>query len=146
MNRLFQKKRTLKAVAFQSLAFAASVGLLALSSQFSHAATTGSANSEYISEAQNSIDSNFEADAELTDLSLYINLNPYGHRGRHSRRVQKDYTYVPRRSYTHKYPYSSRYKAYSRHGRPIYREHGHRSGSRSRHSYRHGRRYNYRHN
>ncbi len=136
MKTIFQKKRSSAAPLLHRLAMAASIGLLALSSQFSHAAIAGTVQGQFSDNTDSSFDRNSGVEAELTDISLRINLNPYGHRGKNSRRIQRGYRYQPRRSYSRQYRYDNRYNAYDRYGRPIYKEHRRKSNS-NRHSYRH---------
>lgn len=143
MKTVFLRKGSLAATVFQRLAFIASVGFLALSSQFLHAAPTGAANGAYSGGADRFIDKNLEAEAQLTDISIRFNLNPYGYRYKNSRRIRKGFSNVPRRSFGNRYPYGKRYSkrfsnfnSYDRYGRPIYRDYRRKSGSYGGHSFR----------
>ncbi len=136
MKIVFLRKGSFAATLLRRLALTASVGFLALSSQVLQAAPTGALSSGHSGGALSSIDKNLEAGAELTDLSIRINLNPFGYRNNNrkgnSRRIQRGYSNSPRRSFGNRYPHNKRfsgYSSYDRYGRPIYKEHRRKAGS-----------------
>lgn len=132
--KMLVQRNSVAAVAFRRLAVAASIGLLALTSQFSHASTVATIDSEFGGNEEDGIDRDLIADAELTELSVNINLNPYiyyrGHRGKNSRHLRKRYSNVQRKSYNHRYRHNSRFRSYGRSHRPIFKGHRRHAGSR----------------
>ncbi len=135
MKMSVQKKRTV-AVTFRRLAVAASIGLIALTSQLSHAATATAVGSDFNGSEYDDLDRDLIGDAELTDLSVFINLRPYvyqNHKNKKRRHIRKRYSNIQRKSYGHRYSNSNRFRSDGRNSRPIYK--GHRRGSGLRYGY-----------
>ncbi len=138
--KMLSQQKVSAVTAFRRLAVAASLGLVVLTSQVSHAASTVKSGSEFRGGAESGIDLDIIEDAELTDLSIHLKLSPYVFRGKNSRQFRKRFNHTPRKSYSSRYPYSRKYSrqynSYDRYGRPIYRDNRRKSGSGLRHNFR----------